>query len=784
MDRPAEHPLAPRRTLNARAHTLARTLALAGLSSLLALPAARASGGDGYEENAYAPEHHVTEAALPGYAAGRLGVVPGSYWRVYLALAWRAAQGHPLSAAETTALNVDGWHVGPTAPDWQARHDEDATGIAAWLAARAQAGAAPVKIEAERATPDYSFFLNCPKDAFDRARQTLAERQRQSAAAPQWAARWLAQQDAVFANCSPPGIQFGQATQPPAVLPPALPADAPAWLRADHAYQSAAALFYAGQYEAARQRFLAIALDGGSPWQPWGRYLAARCLLRQATLALGPDHQPERSERTRQWLRTARDELSAQAPKFAPAAALLGWVDARLRPAEKAAELAGPLTQAPMDAAQVRALSDYLVLLDSLEQQPGQDRPGLLQAGDPMTRWIGAMQAGDEQRPAALALARREAQAAPAGSPGAVLWLAALVAQAQPRPAALQLSEAERRAAEAVPASSPLYLHLRYHLLRLQIEGGQAGAADAEVSRLLAHPPQPMDTATRNRWLALKLVTAPTLEAFLAAAPRQVAETGAGTPIARSDAASAAPAASTPAAPVMGLDDDFPRRLYRALPLSVLKTLPTRPDLPVAVKPGLIEALWTRAVLLGDWATADTWAPTLAQGRGTTAHLYTRFVQATTPEAKRLAATVIFVNTPELHPHRVDPQGNDTEWGCQGWGTGAQDALALTPPAFLSPAQQAEARREQALLDALPNRNAYLAPTLLAWAQGKPADPEAPKALHFFVASTRNECRPPVPANGQPAPEPTYSREAFRLLHKLWPDSDWARTTKYYYGGR
>ena len=90
----------------------------------------------------------------------------------------------------------------------------------------------------------------------------------------------------------------------------------------------------------------------------------------------------------------------------------------------------------------------------------------------------------------------------------------------------------------------------------------------------------------------------------------------------------------------------------------------------------------------------------------------------------------------------------------------------------------------QALLDALPNRNAYLAPTLLAWAQGKPADPEAPKALHFFVPSTRNECRPPVPANGQPAPEPTYSRDAFRLLHKLWPDSDWARTTRYHYGGR
>ncbi len=769
MDRPAT-----RLTLTA--------LGLA-MASLFTLPA-QASGGDGYEENSFAPEHHVPTRDLSGYAAGRLGVLPGSYWRVFLALAWRAGNGHPLSADETAALRLDQWRVGPTGTDWTARHDDAQNGVAGWLAAREQAGGRPVKIEVERATPDYSFFLNCPVDAFNRARQTLAERQRQSAATPPWVARWLAQQDAVFANCSPEGLRFGDVSQPPAVLPPALPADAPAWLRADHAYQTAAALFYAGQYQAARQRFLAIALDGSSPWQPLGAYLAARCLLRQATLAVGPDRQPEHSARTRQWLETARQELQAQAPHDAPAGALLTWVDARLRPAERASELGRTLDHVPLDAAAVRALSDYLVLLDGLEQSPG-----LMQAADPMTRWIGAMQAGDDTaQAAAMALARREGNHAPAGSALATLWLAPLLSHAQPAgtaPAARQLSPAERRAAEAVPPSAPLYLHLRYHLLRLQIQAGQAAAADAEVSRLLAHPPQPMDRATRNRWLALKLVTAPTLEGFLAAAPRQRAEPEAGTPIARADAASApASSAATTTPPDTGLDEDFPRRLYRALPLSVLKTLPGRADLPPALKTELIEAVWTRAVLLGDWATADTWAPTLAQGRATTAALYTRFVQARTPEAKRLAATVIFVNTPELHPHRINPQGNPTEWGCAGWGTGEQDPLNAVLPAFLSPAQQAEARREQAVLDALPNRNAYLAPTLLTWAQGKPADPEAPKALHFFVASTRNECRPPLPANGQPLPEPTYSREAFRTLHRLWPDSGWARSTKYYYGGR
>jgi hypothetical protein len=67
---------------------------------------------------------------------------------------------------------------------------------------------------------------------------------------------------------------------------------------------------------------------------------------------------------------------------------------------------------------------------------------------------------------------------------------------------------------------------------------------------------------------------------------------------------------------------------------------------------------------------------------------------------------------------------------------------------------------------------------LLPWAATRPADPEAPKALHFLVASTRLECGyTPEPKPGAP----NISKEAYTLLHKLWPSSEWAAKTKYWY---
>ena len=58
------------------------------------------------------------------------------------------------------------------------------------------------------------------------------------------------------------------------------------------------------------------------------------------------------------------------------------------------------------------------------------------------------------------------------------------------------------------------------------------------------------------------------------------------------------------------------------------------------------------------------------------------------------------------------------------------------------------------------------------------SNPEAPKALHFLIASTRNECNA---RGGDQAKERNYSREAFEFLHSQFSKSEWTKSTKYYY---
>ncbi|UUZ55270.1 hypothetical protein LP419_05655 [Massilia sp. H-1] len=95
------------------------------------------------------------------------------------------------------------------------------------------------------------------------------------------------------------------------------------------------------------------------------------------------------------------------------------------------------------------------------------------------------------------------------------MWLVALLTNAQ----AEQLRPAERKAAAAVKADSPTYVSLQYHLARLAIAEGRVKQADSAVTALLKAP---LATTTRNRLLRMKMVTAPTAEASLAAGPRML----------------------------------------------------------------------------------------------------------------------------------------------------------------------------------------------------------------------------------------------------------------------
>ncbi len=739
-----------------------RALAVAASLSLsLSLPfAACASGGDGFVDDLYVPLYQVPEPEFKAYAAGNLGVVGGEFFRVYRVLAWRALHGTVLSPQDVDKLGLNGWRVGDTG-------DQPGDGVKEWLMQRkAVVGdGRDLPIFAVEVTGrNYVTYVNCPADALRRAAATLQDRAKTHGAAG--AKAWLAGQDAVFANCSAAGVQKGADwVAPEPVLPADADAAAPPWLRADRSYQTAAALFYAGRFADARERFLAIAADTHSPWQPLGGYLAARCLIRQATLSGTHDTDAAAAGAASRMLVQARAELARLSATDPTAARLLGWVDVQVRPAERAAELARALESGPLSSPErVSMLNDYLRLMDVLDVTDG-----LSESAQPMTAWIGLMQsavnpvATDAQRSATAGQARTHWQ-----RDHDVAWLLPLFIQAR---RLADLEPEELRTAHAAATTSPAWQTLHWHLARLELVSGSPVEADGSIDATLAMTT--LATSTRNRWLQLKLASARSVEAMLAAAPRTVPqpERTARVPIPDEGKAD----------PVQGTDGDFARRVYRNLPLSRLAAMVGRSDYPPEMRTALVEVVFARALTLGDWAVADRVSDQVASTRQTTQGLYRRYRSARTQRDRRIAADLILVNSPEFNPSAVSDAGGILYWGChdndgRGDGLGPDPVMAV-PAQFLTDAEQSQLNAERAELAALPVRTRWLADPLLAWAATKPDIVEAPKALHFLVASTRLECSSDrAKPNG-----PTPSRKAFDLLHALWPDSEWAGSTPYWF---
>jgi hypothetical protein len=281
--------------------------------------------------------------------------------------------------------------------------------------------------------------------------------------------------------------------------------------------------------------------------------------------------------------------------------------------------------------------------------------------------------------------------------------------------------------------------------------------------------------ATRNRLLGIKMLTTATREGFFQAAVRKPAEPDAAGPITNeattNPAAKDAPA--KPGAPTpLATDSDYPLHLFRHFSLAELqKARPLAKDLqsrPIA------DVLWTRAIILGDYSVADSVTADVMVGRDTTHHLYRRYLEAKDPAAKRDAALLILANAPEFNANI----GVDA-WGCavSERPSADSDALAAAWPRFLSPEARAQVTSEMQKLRALPKRSDYLGPLLLDYAQRNPGDAEVPKALHFFIASTRMECN----YGDKPKRQKSFSQQAFELLKKRYPGNEWAVRTKYYY---
>jgi hypothetical protein len=200
-----------------------------------------------------------------------------------------------------------------------------------------------------------------------------------------------------------------------------------------------------------------------------------------------------------------------------------------------------------------------------------------------------------------------------------------------------------------------------------------------------------------------------------------------------------------------------------------------------------------RAALMERAAVANQITATLAAAYPETRELLTAYQRATTPDARRFAAAYLALKFPGLRPYVASGVGRGSDiaemdsyrdnWWCAepppsfgGYFSDGDNATKKQRPApeFLKPAQSAAAS-EVALLQSLGPGPNYLAQTVINWATKNPIDGRVPEALHLAVKSTRYGCTDKDTGR--------WSKAAFDLLHRKYPNTSWAKETPYWFKG-
>ncbi len=724
------------------------------------------SCGPFFTEAVFVVKQPASRAALMD---GKLGIVWPEFGTVDTALVYRVLRGPAFAAEEKKQMIV--------AENPNEGQDGSSAGMVSWLAARKQfTGQEGEGIATDANVPGQKWqtYLNCLDDAFATAALTLKSRESEYASVKPAVAEWVKGQDAVFSNCS----EKGQ-----------LPAEAstPGWLREDRAYQTAAAHFYRAEWPAAEAGFTAIAADKSSPWREVAAYMVARSLVRQGMLSKPDfgaiDEEPMRAAQTQ------LEKIVQQGGKYAGAAGeLLSFVDLRIAPGTAAAQLGDAI-----------AKPDPQLHQDLIDLRYAVNRPGFIKHSNEARRseladWVLTTRQqignGDAE---AHALERWRATKSAA-------WLmSAMMSASGPQPDLMA-------AAAALPRSSPAWLTVTYHRLRLTSDDA---AVQAEISRLLPEIGKSETASTVNAFELLAQRKLGSLDEFIKLAAIEPAGYTDGMGDSLTTAAAISSASGTKAPTMAGLPVDTGKRftpeaavvLNERLPLETLAAIVQKRAYPKQLQFELAMAVWTRAVLLNKPEVARTLAPALIEGEPGWRPWLTAHDEAKTDDDRRAAALLALMRFPSVRPYVnagagredgfVGYSGYRDNWWCAGMGEDprgansysgsynyqagpdgdAQAAGQTKPaevwPAFVTAAMKSQAKEENTALAKIGDAPQYFGSQALAWVKAHPGDPRGAELLGFAFRAMRNGCNLEQSAG--------LRHEVFNTLHAKYGQSEWAR---------
>src|SRR2546421_4185633 len=710
---------------------------------------------------------------LEKFAAGKLGIVTPTWARSYLVVAYRMLAGNPLSDGEAKAVKSL----------WDDRlnlnSESEDTGTSKWIEARNRVpGATAVKevqtYRNQEKPHEYEEFLNCQQDAFQTATATLDERVKKFGAESNQVRDWLAAQDMVFSNCHE-GSHVPEPT-----------ADQDALVRADRAYQIAAANFYSTNFDEAKKQFDAIAKDKTSPYRIVSPYLAARAMLRKGSFA-------EKAEDRRPALAEAEDRLNAvlkdSSLKLSHHAAgrLLNLVRVRLHPEEKTHELAHAILKKDVSDNFKQSVWDYTVLLDKLIGEDDEGKKPPIPAGltsDDLTDWIVTVESNAPDIAAHSIQRWQQTKSLP--------WLVAAAINAAGKEA--KVNELPNAAA-AISPSSPAFATLTFHRTRLLKEANRMQESRAARDKTLTGDRQQLSISAVNMFLSERMMVAHNLDEFLQSAQREAAgfsddSDGREIPMEQKEAE------QTVGNRKFFFDLDAANIFNKAMPVAVMMDAARPKTLPSHLRKDVAQAAFVRAALLIDRETAMHASALLQDIYLQMKEFLTAYQRATTPDARRFAVAFLSLKFPGVRPFVVAGIGRRTaiddidEYRDNYWCTEPPTPQAGAPgdedpqeqnkkrpvvaPEFLK-ASQSLAARQFAALQALGTAPNYLCRMAIDWTEKNPTDPRSPEALHLAVRSTRYGCTDKDTGR--------WSKAAFDLLHRRYPNTTWANNTKYWFKG-
>jgi len=704
------------------------------------------------------------------FANGKVGIIHPTMNRSALLVAYREFNNLPFSEAEQRDL-VRNWQA-----EYENTDNNEATRDAAinnWIAARKKivTGEAEPKIYTDRTNPDsYSSFSNCNVGAFDNAVKTLDARLEKTKADDATMKDWLRGQDAVFANCS-------EAKD----LPAPVAADAPDWLKADRAYQIAAAHFYATRYDEAKAAFEQIANNSASPWRDTAAYLVARVYIRLASAI--SENEAERDKMLAYYQQAEKQLKSVLADKsvasvHGAAQQLLNLINFRLHPDALHTDLAKKLADKAENSTLFQDVTDYRRLLDKAIEYPSDADKGLdvkFRQANELTDWIMTVQAeGNDAYTHAVEKWQATKNTA---------WLVASLLKAAPDSSDVaKLIEASKN----IEKTSPAFLTANYHVVRLQTALGQTDEARKTLDAILADSSLAMNISATNQLLSERLLLAQDLAEFVKFSQRHAAAFGYGEMENQLVDVTSPPKAGEEdysknerawAKRVM-FDGDAVRMMNTSMPLSLLKQLAVHPDLPDYLRSRVALSAWMRAVLLDDELSARELAPEVAQLIPEVKTLMAGYSKAKDGKAKLYEAVWLMLKNPATRPlvdqgtGRMSAFNAIDDYRDNWWCINApEEGKTNAAPTFLTKEQLAQATAENAKL-AISGSN-FLATKTSEWATFAPKEKRLPEALALAVKSTRFGC--------QNCDTGKASKAAFDVLKDRFGSSEWKKKTPYWF---